>query len=105
MQDELLALIGRGIDAPRDDAEFNDLALRLFAYQFGANEPYRKYCERKGLTPANVARWNDVGVSTRFKPGEQVVVMVSQPAARSAKPDKAPTKKAVAPARTRVAQR
>jgi hypothetical protein len=60
LQDELLAFIGRGIDAPRDDAAFNDLALRLFAYQFGANEPYRKYCERKGQTPANVTRWQDI---------------------------------------------
>ncbi len=57
---ELLAFIGRGIDAPRDDAAFNDLALRLFAYQFAHNAPYRKYCERKGRTPANVTRWEDI---------------------------------------------
>jgi alcohol dehydrogenase, propanol-preferring len=60
LEGELLSLIGRGVDSPRDDGEFNDLALRLFAYQFAANEPYRKYCVRKGRTPDDVARWHDV---------------------------------------------
>ena len=32
-----------------DDA-FNDLALRLFAYQLRYNEPYARYCERLGTT-------------------------------------------------------
>jgi Acyl-protein synthetase, LuxE len=32
-----------------DDA-FNDLALRLFAYQLRYNAPYARYCERLGLT-------------------------------------------------------
>jgi hypothetical protein len=33
-----------------DDARFNDLALRLFAYQLRYNEPYARYCERLGVT-------------------------------------------------------
>jgi propanol-preferring alcohol dehydrogenase len=57
---DLLALIGRGVDVPSDEDEFEALALRLFVYQFGANLPYRQYCERKGLTPENVRRWQDV---------------------------------------------
>ncbi|HZU05630.1 MAG TPA: zinc-binding dehydrogenase [Chloroflexota bacterium] len=60
MEEELLAFIGRGVDAPRDEAEFNALALRLFAYQFRHNRPYRQYCERKGRTPDNVTRWQDI---------------------------------------------
>ena len=32
-----------------DDA-FNDLALRLFAYQLRYNEPYARYCARLGVT-------------------------------------------------------
>jgi hypothetical protein len=60
LEPDLLAFVGRGVDAPRDEQAFNDLALRLFAYQFAHNAPYRKYCERKGRTPADVARWQDV---------------------------------------------
>ena len=40
LESDLLAFIARGVDAPRDDAEFDDLALRLFAYQFAHNTPY-----------------------------------------------------------------
>ena len=32
------------------DAAFNDLALRLFAYQLRYNEPYARYCARLGTT-------------------------------------------------------
>ena len=60
MQDELLAFVARGLDAPRDDAEFNDLALRLFAYQFANNRPYRLLCERRGRTPAVVSHWREM---------------------------------------------
>ncbi len=35
-----------------DDDAFNDLALRLFAYQVRYNRPYARYCERLGVTPA-----------------------------------------------------
>lgn len=33
------------------DGAFNDLALRLFAYQLRYNKPYARYCERLGVTP------------------------------------------------------
>jgi hypothetical protein len=56
----VLALIGRGAEQPQDDGAFNALALRLFAYQFETNAPYRKLCERRGRTPAMVAGWQDV---------------------------------------------
>jgi hypothetical protein len=57
---EVLAFVSRGVDAPRDDAAFEELSLRLFAYQFANNTPYRQYSERKGRTPADVDRWQDV---------------------------------------------
>ncbi len=60
LEAELLRFIGQGLDAPRDDAAFEALALRLFAYQFAHNTPYRQYCERRGQTPATVTRWQDV---------------------------------------------
>jgi Acyl-protein synthetase, LuxE len=43
-----------------DDVSFDRLALDLFAYQFSANAAYRRYCERRGGTPADVRRWSDV---------------------------------------------
>ena len=42
------------------DADFDLLALRLFAYQYGNNEAYRRFCQRRGATPRNVRRWNDI---------------------------------------------
>ena len=60
LEAELLAFVARGVDAPRDDDEFNDLALRLFAYQFANNRSYRLLCERRGRVPANVSHWRDI---------------------------------------------
>ena len=56
----ILAMIRKGPEQHRDDAAFSALALRLFAYQFGANSPYRKFCERRGKTPATVESWLEV---------------------------------------------
>ena len=39
------------------DEEFNLLALRLFAYQYANDEPYRRFCQRRGATPRTVGRW------------------------------------------------
>jgi hypothetical protein len=49
----------------RDDARFETLALALFAFQFEHCVPYRRFCEVRACTPANVRRWQDVpGVPT-----------------------------------------
>ena len=40
--------------------DFEAWALRVFAHQFERNAPYRAYCERRRLTPATVATWDDV---------------------------------------------
>ena len=60
LEADLLEFIGRGVDGPKDDAEFNALALRLFGYQFERNGPYRAFCERRGRTPASVGHWREV---------------------------------------------
>jgi Acyl-protein synthetase, LuxE len=44
-------------EAPPD---FETWAFRIFAHQFEANAPYRRFCERRGLTPGTIARWEDV---------------------------------------------
>ena len=57
---DLLALLQRGCEHPTDDTWFNDLAQRLFVYQFAANIPYQKYCQRRGQTPDTVQHWRDI---------------------------------------------
>jgi 2-desacetyl-2-hydroxyethyl bacteriochlorophyllide A dehydrogenase len=57
---DLLAFVNQGLEAERDDHRFNELALRLFAYQFTHNEPYRKYCLQKARTPDQVQSWREI---------------------------------------------
>ncbi|MGH0037762.1 MAG: AMP-binding protein [Myxococcota bacterium] len=45
---------------PADDARFEELALRLFAHQFEANEAYGRFCRGRGVTPEKVERSADV---------------------------------------------
>jgi len=42
------------------DAEFNGMALVLFALQFTRNQPYRKLCEARGVTPNAVNHWSQI---------------------------------------------
>ena len=42
------------------DAAFNNLALELFALQFNANEPYRRFCLARGVTPEAVDSWRQI---------------------------------------------
>lgn len=54
---ELLAFIARD-DA--GEAEFDALALRLFAHQFQHNPAFQKFCQQRGRTPRTVKRWQDI---------------------------------------------
>jgi hypothetical protein len=59
----LEAVLAEAIDGTRRGApppDFEPWALRIFAHQFARNAPYRAFCERRGVTPATVARWEDV---------------------------------------------
>jgi hypothetical protein len=42
------------------DAQFDAMAVRLFAHQFAGNAPYRLFCQRRGLVPRKVAGWRDI---------------------------------------------
>ena len=42
------------------DAEFDDLAAALFELQYLGNEPYRRFCQRRGATPRRVTGWRQV---------------------------------------------
>lgn len=55
--DRLLALLAQ--DGCSDD-EFDTLAAALFAFQYGHDEAYRRFCQRRGITPRRVAGWRDI---------------------------------------------
>lgn len=42
------------------EEEFNQLALRIFAYQYRNNLPYQAFCRQKGKTPRLVKHWRDI---------------------------------------------
>ena len=44
----------------RDDARFEALARELFAFQFARCPPYRRFCERRGATPATLRSWRQI---------------------------------------------
>lgn len=60
LREAILEMIRRGVDQSLNDAAFNELALRVFAYQFEANTSYRKFCQRRGKTPDTLRRWPEV---------------------------------------------
>lgn len=47
-------------EAQHADAEFNGLALVLFALQFSRNAPYRTICEARGVTPNSLTHWSQI---------------------------------------------
>ena len=62
MADELTAAIRTWEEEGGEwsDAAFDDLARGAFQLQYDGIEAYRRYCERRGVTPAGVTRWTDV---------------------------------------------
>ncbi|MFI5266342.1 MAG: zinc-binding dehydrogenase [Chloroflexota bacterium] len=60
LESDLLAFVAQGLDQPNDDRQFEALALRLFAYQYARNVPYRALCDRRGATPATSASWRHI---------------------------------------------
>jgi len=45
---------------PPGEAAFEDFALRLFAYQFEQNAPFRKFAMARAKTPRTVKSWIDI---------------------------------------------
>lgn len=60
-QAEIIAALLDFIALPdASDAEFEAMALKVFAYQFRNNEPYKRFCLQRGRTPLSVRRWRDI---------------------------------------------
>jgi hypothetical protein len=58
-----------------DPALFPELALAVFRFQYEGNSPYRRFCDRRGRTPANVTDWEGIPAVpvSAFKHAELVV--------------------------------
>jgi len=54
MEQELLSIFAGAPFA------FEDVALRVFARQYAACAPYRKFCDARGRTPATVTDWREI---------------------------------------------
>ncbi|MGW8282706.1 MAG: hypothetical protein ACWGON_05360, partial [Gemmatimonadota bacterium] len=48
----------KGDEWPED--RFDDLARRIFALQFEASAPYRKYCVSRGVKPDVILSWREI---------------------------------------------
>ena len=60
LRGRVLELIAGGPRGPSGPGAFDCLALDVFAYQFEQNEPYRRFCERRGMSPAVVSHWTEI---------------------------------------------
>src|SRR5258708_13889525 len=56
----LLAHFAQGMDAPNGDADFDALALSVFAYQYEALPAYHAYCQRRGALPQRLRHWSEI---------------------------------------------
>jgi hypothetical protein len=54
------SLGGGVLPSEQSDERFGRLAFDLFALQFEWNVPYRKLCEARGVSPANVSQWTGI---------------------------------------------
>jgi hypothetical protein len=59
LDEKILSYIRRGMDH-QDSEEFNRLALRIFELQVKYIPIYRRYCEKRGVTPENISSWDQI---------------------------------------------
>jgi hypothetical protein len=60
LETQIIRLLEGGVDGPLSDAEFNDLALRVFRFQCRCVPAYRAFVTRRGLDPDGVSRWEEI---------------------------------------------
>ncbi|MEK9499895.1 LuxE/PaaK family acyltransferase [Gaopeijia maritima] len=57
---DLMSAFEAGGTAPWSEARFDDLALRVFGWQWAHNPVYRRFCEGRGATPDTVRSWTEM---------------------------------------------
>jgi len=66
LADDLVALFRRGTGTPLEDGAFDDLARRVFRYQFDESPVYGSFCRGRGIDPGSVTHWREIpAVPTR----------------------------------------
>jgi hypothetical protein len=60
LQQRLLALVARGVKEPSTEAEFDQLALDIFEFQYERCAVYRAYCDRRKAKPQSVKHWKEI---------------------------------------------
>lgn len=60
LDQEILALIQRGVNQPKDDGIFNVLALEIFKYQYKYNLPYQHFCQAVSTHPSSIKNWRQI---------------------------------------------
>jgi len=60
LQKQILALISRGVAQATTEAEFDQSARDVFAFQYERCAVYRAYCDRRKQTPQSVAHWKEI---------------------------------------------
>ncbi|HUL22690.1 MAG TPA: acyl-protein synthetase [Thermodesulfobacteriota bacterium] len=59
LDEKILSFIRRGTDH-QDSEAFNRLALQIFQLQVKYIPIYRRYCEKRGVTPENISAWDQI---------------------------------------------
>ena len=60
LRDWLVELMGRGVESPLSEAEFNGLALEVFRFQVKAVPVYGAFAQNRGVEPASLERWEEI---------------------------------------------
>ena len=77
--EEICSLAERFIAAP-GSSQFDDLAREVFGFQFEHNEPYRRFCEARGVSPASLKSVEEIPavITSAFKELELSCVPASK---------------------------
>lgn len=59
LDQDILEFIRQGIEN-QDEERFIELALREFELQYHTIEPYREYCNKKGVSPGSASNWEQI---------------------------------------------
>ncbi len=60
LKKDISDFIKAGTEQKDTEKRFNDLALRLFEYQFNANVPYQRFCAKRGVEPGQIKKWEEI---------------------------------------------
>jgi len=59
LDEDILEFVLQGLEN-RDEEKFTELALREFELQYHTIEPYRQYCDKKGVSPKSARNWAEI---------------------------------------------